>query len=152
MAKTVQTDCWWPTRSYSSWKSFHTFAVLGAMVNNVRYADGECYSLVPRARDDGAVFGGMERTDVVCVSEEGEVGFSVGGREREDIDNRILTSRDRVACASRLARNREGRAYHRGTNETTHLLEHRARVEGTPLRSRNGSRHGGWMLGRMRGR
>ena len=62
------------------------------------------HSPVPRARDDGAVFGGMERTDVVCVSEEGEVWLALGARQREDVDYRVLPSRDRVACDLQLSK------------------------------------------------
>lgn len=44
----------------------------------------------------------MEGADVVRVSEQREIGLSLSGWQREDIDNRVLTSRDRVTCASPL--------------------------------------------------
>ena len=54
---------------------------------------------VPRARDDGAVLRDVEGAYVLCVAEEREAGLALGAREREDVDDRVLASRDRVAWA-----------------------------------------------------
>lgn len=96
-ASTAQTDCECPTSSHAGWKSFHTLAVLEYDEREAGDDMGDDDVLIPRPGNDCTVGPSVQRTDILGMSEQGEIWVLLRRGERVCVDDCILTARYDIA-------------------------------------------------------